>query len=784
MNSDPSDFLLLLARNSAAAGVLVLIVLVVQRLCHRQLSPHWRCALWLVVAARLLPFSFSSPVSLFNLLPAAPARDVDSNPVAELWLRPLAASSASAKTHDATTLPVVNGTASAGPAEMAPLTVPAQYVPLSWPTTLLLVWLTGVGALSIHVVITTLALRRQVGRATAIRDGDVLLLLRSCSSEMGARRVPGLAESTTVSTPALFGFLRPRLLLPAGFIETLTRAELRFVFLHELAHLRRHDLPLNWLMTVLQILHWFNPLVWYGFARWRADREIACDAAAIEASGPQTNVAYGHTILRLLENLSPPRARPGLVGILENPRQLRRRLSMITNFTPARRPHSAVTLLVLLALVGLTDAQVPPLPATTAAPPQPTAQLGTPEAMPLPSPTQPYVLFLLNAAETMLETPQPLQARADVTSDQSSGQGATLSKWQHAIHALEQRLHTLPAKTGFHVAIYSNQTLESMGGPTAANDQDAIARTLSRLRQIIPRGTSDLEAAFASANDPARFPPPERLVLITDGLPNPGVNASSDESTPEADRIRKFESAVRHLRPRVPVHTLLVPGSGDDASAAGLYWQLAIATRGSFTALAPPGSEPPTHLAFVVDTSGSMRDPNTGRLWPSVIDTIDATLTAHPELAAVQLVDADGRFILPRRGTGSAGWHAATADTRETILRTLRTYEVDTVSNPVPGLRNAIRFLSDANAPSMRMSVVILGDEFNSSDSATDALQRIIDSNPPDATGRRPVTINAIGFPTTVRAGRPMGNTGLRYANLMRLLVQENGGSFVGLPEL
>jgi beta-lactamase regulating signal transducer with metallopeptidase domain len=44
---------------------------------------------------------------------------------------------------------------------------------------------------------------------------------------------------------------------------------LRHVFLHELAHLKRHDIALNWLFAGAQALHWFNPLVWLAFQQAR-----------------------------------------------------------------------------------------------------------------------------------------------------------------------------------------------------------------------------------------------------------------------------------------------------------------------------------------------------------------------------------------------------------------------------------------------------------------------------------------------------------------------------------
>ena len=59
-----------LTRTSVQAGVLVMVVLAVQWLLRKQLSPRWRCALWLLVVTRLLlPVSISSTASIFNLMP-------------------------------------------------------------------------------------------------------------------------------------------------------------------------------------------------------------------------------------------------------------------------------------------------------------------------------------------------------------------------------------------------------------------------------------------------------------------------------------------------------------------------------------------------------------------------------------------------------------------------------------------------------------------------------------------------------------------------------------------
>jgi bla regulator protein BlaR1 len=354
MNS--GEWLIALGRSSGQAGLLVLLVLVVQWLFRRQLAPRWRCALWLVVIIRLVPFSYSSATSIFNLLP----RGLDGPTVAVAPARDSAAPlpDIAAKTPTAHAERVTAGAMAVDPAREP---VASETVPLrrwSWQTAAFWVWLGGVTILGGHVLVSSIRFARRFAGLKPVEDPATLALLRDCSDRLRLRRAPVVVESNAVTSPALCGFFRPRLLLPVGFVAQFTEAELRFVLLHELAHLKRRDLPLNWLVTLLQIVHWFNPLVWLGLLRWRTDREIACDALAIDAAGATQSREYGRTILRLLEHLAEPAPAPGAVGILENKQQLRRRIRMIVNYVPARRwPVVAVVLLGGLAAIGLTDAQ-------------------------------------------------------------------------------------------------------------------------------------------------------------------------------------------------------------------------------------------------------------------------------------------------------------------------------------------------------------------------------------------------------------------------------------------
>jgi bla regulator protein blaR1 len=191
-------------------------------------------------------------------------------------------------------------------------------------------------------------------------------------------------ETSKVSCPALFGFVRPRLLLPRGTLRSLTPGELRHVFLHELAHLQRHDIVFGWLLALAQALHWFNPAVWYALHRARVDRELATDELALHYAKWGENRSYAETVIKLLERFSHPAPLPAVAGILEDQRQMICRIRQIARFGSIQtQPLVAAGLLLLLAFIGLTHARARPvLP-----PPADIGIVAQPVTTPAPLPT-------------------------------------------------------------------------------------------------------------------------------------------------------------------------------------------------------------------------------------------------------------------------------------------------------------------------------------------------------------------------------------------------------------
>jgi beta-lactamase regulating signal transducer with metallopeptidase domain len=338
----------MLLKASWQAAALIVLVLIVQWAFGRRLSPRWRHGLWLVVVLRLaLPWTIPSAFSLFNLLDFSRVSDA----IAGLQAIPGAADSPDLQTAasaPAGSLPPQTAVASAAAA-------PRFGVKLAW---LALGWAAGAFALALYLVITHYRLSRRVTQCRPLIDSEVMNLLEDCKQLMGVRVPVALVETAAVYGPCLFGFLRPRLLLPPGFTRGFSLDELRYVFLHELGHIKRRDIPLGWLMAWLQILHWFNPLVWLAFSRMRVDRELACDALALSHVADKENKPYGRTMVKLLESFGDSLRVPSLAGIVEDKQQMKERISMIAKYQRTNRgPALAVLLSISLGLFTLTDAQ-------------------------------------------------------------------------------------------------------------------------------------------------------------------------------------------------------------------------------------------------------------------------------------------------------------------------------------------------------------------------------------------------------------------------------------------
>ena len=176
------------------------------------------------------------------------------------------------------------------------------------------------------------------------------------------------------------------------------------------------------------------------------------------------------------------------------------------------------------------------------------------------------------------------------------------------------------------------------------------------------------------------------------------------------------------------------------------------------------------YIIFIIDTSGSMQR----NAWGLVQKKLAETLRVYPKVKGIQIMNDMGVYMFSQY---AGKWIPDTPGRRRAIISNLTTWRSFSNSSPVEGITAAIKTYY---ARDKKISLYVFGDEFSGN-----AIQPVIEEvdriNRASQKGQRRVRIHAVGFPVLLMDKVGRGNTGERFANLMRILCYKNGGTFVGL---
>lgn len=180
-------------------------------------------------------------------------------------------------------------------------------------------------------------------------------LTNQLRSTLAIRGVVQVRESARIAVPMVVGVLKPVLLLPVGLITNLTTREIEAVLAHELAHIKRHDYAVNLLQSVVEVLYFFHPALWWLSARVREEREHCCDDLAVQACGGDGRI-LAQALARVEElRLTHVQATPALAMAFATNRQqllhrVRRMLGVPTRPFVSNGSLAGLTLATLLLM--------------------------------------------------------------------------------------------------------------------------------------------------------------------------------------------------------------------------------------------------------------------------------------------------------------------------------------------------------------------------------------------------------------------------------------------------
>ena len=331
-------FLLNLLKTSLLGSLAILAMLVLKPLWRERYRAKTRCWLWLAMAAfLLLPIDFSvknAPVQ------AAPPKDY----TLFVGTDKTAIQSTDNLFGDMAEKSGQSPAAVRDTIIQRPVTNPEQkmtrYIPVT--TILFYGYLAGAAAFLLYQGLSYAHFRRTVRRwKRDVARADYAAMLSDTAHDLGVS-APEMIVCEAISTPAVTGLLRPRLLLPHEHYDV---QELRYILRHELCHLKRRDMLFKLVLLAANAMHWFNPVVYLMLRQADEDIELACDSAATDGLELPERAAYSRTLLAAVQ--SSVRALPATTCCGGTVERLKRR---ITNVLGAQKKRGLGVVALVLAL--------------------------------------------------------------------------------------------------------------------------------------------------------------------------------------------------------------------------------------------------------------------------------------------------------------------------------------------------------------------------------------------------------------------------------------------------
>jgi beta-lactamase regulating signal transducer with metallopeptidase domain len=223
---------------------------------------------------------------------------------------------------------------------------------------LVVLWLGGVLVSSLRLASGWRAARRLAIQGTRPASPAYAEAVGRLAARMRVTRPVRIVESALVQVPAVIGWLRPVILLPASALTGLTPLQLEALLAHELAHVRRYDYLVHLIQSVTETLLFYHPAMWWVSGRVREAREHCCDDLAVAVCGDARIYAMALFGLERLRASQPAFA----LGVNGGGSLLRRIRRLISPAGPAVfAPWKAGVVAVMLALAigggaGLVDA--------------------------------------------------------------------------------------------------------------------------------------------------------------------------------------------------------------------------------------------------------------------------------------------------------------------------------------------------------------------------------------------------------------------------------------------
>jgi beta-lactamase regulating signal transducer with metallopeptidase domain len=175
----------------------------------------------------------------------------------------------------------------------------------AWTQWIVLLWFIGVLLCSIRLIAGWRLSRSLTRTGVSVVPSEIQQSFNEIMERLALTKPVRLLSSLRIDTPVVIGWLRPAVLLPIAALTGLNEDQMRAVFAHELAHIRRHDFLVNLIQRGVESVLFYHPAVWWLSARIRSEREHCCDDLAVQICGDRSVYAQALMELERVRTVEP-----------------------------------------------------------------------------------------------------------------------------------------------------------------------------------------------------------------------------------------------------------------------------------------------------------------------------------------------------------------------------------------------------------------------------------------------------------------------------------------------
>lgn len=337
--------------SSVMASILIILLVCLKFALKDKLKASWHHIIWILVVFKLLvPFGPQSKLSIYNLFNLT-----DNKITTESYNVINTISTATSNIVKSTPIPVKLGSQQ----NIAEKDIPDKVDPVYLSIFGLFIWLLGTLITLSYILHRNIKMIHSMEIGGIINNKELCEYLNECKKQLNIKRNIVLKSVSNFSSPALYGMTGQTLLIPETMLNEKSLWILKYSIYHELAHYKRKDIQINIFVSVLLVIHWFNPIIWIGFKKMKQDSELACDELALSFIKPQDRKNYGLALIEVAKRYSyNDLSLSNAVCFSSGKSNLKRRLLLISSYNIKKYKSNYVIgfMFFILCIIALTNA--------------------------------------------------------------------------------------------------------------------------------------------------------------------------------------------------------------------------------------------------------------------------------------------------------------------------------------------------------------------------------------------------------------------------------------------